>query len=268
MERLDANRRHWDEITPRHAASDFYDLAGFRAGRDPLRAVERRELGHRVAGRRLLHLQCHFGMDTLAWARRGAVVTGADISGASIALARQLSEELGIAATFVESSVEELPARLDGTFDIVFTSYGVVHWLEDLDRWAAVIAHFLAPGGLFYMVEMHPMLGVLDEDDLERRPAYPYFRPGPIRIVEHGSYAAAAAAEEAPSVVWIWRHTLGEIVSALAAAGLRIDYLHEFAELPRARLAGMVPTEDGMYRIEDRPGLLPLLYSIEAHRPG
>jgi SAM-dependent methyltransferase len=268
MEELEANRRHWDAITPRHAESAFYDLPGFRAGRDPLRAVERRELAERVDGRTLLHLQCHFGMDTLALGRRGAVVTGVDISTASVELARRLSEELGIPATFVESSVEELPSHLDGTFDIVFTSYGVVHWLADLDRWASVVARFLRPGGFFYMVEMHPMLGVIDEADPGHRLAHPYFRPGPIRIEEQGSYAADPSAGETPSAMWVWRHTLGEIVSALAGAGLRIDYLHEFGQLPRPRLAGMVPGEDGMYRIADEPGLLPLLYSIEAHRPG
>ena len=144
---LEANRKLWDQWTAEHEASPFYDVAGFRAGKDRLRSIELSEMPD-VRGKTLLHLQCHFGLDTLAWARRGAIASGVDFSEQSIALARSLSQELGIAADFYCSDIYNLPAVLDGQFDIVFTSYGVLHWLKDLQRWGEVIAHFLKPGGI------------------------------------------------------------------------------------------------------------------------
>src|SRR5947209_740824 len=165
-EYMATNRKLWDAWTKIHLDSEFYDVASFRNGERPIRIrdYEREEIGE-VAGRSLLHLQCHFGLDTLSWARLGAEVTGADFSGRAIELARSLAGELGLPARFVHSDVYSLPANLQGEFDIVFTSYGVLYWLPDLSRWAEVVAHFLKPGGVFYVVEYHPFSQVFDDEN-------------------------------------------------------------------------------------------------------
>ena len=149
------------KLTPIHARSAFYDVEAFKAGQSRLLSIEREEVGD-VRGKSLLHLQCHFGLDTLSWARLGAQATGVDFSAPAIRLARALNDELGLGATFVHSNVYDLPDALTGQFDIVYTSYGVLVWLPDLIRWAAVVAHFLEPGGTFYIVEGHPFMYVFD----------------------------------------------------------------------------------------------------------
>ena len=145
---IDLNRRQWNERTQIHVGSEFYDVAGFKSGRCSLHPVELAELGD-VAGKRLLHLQCHFGMDTLSWARRGAVATGVDFSPESVAVAEGLALEVGLDAHFVCSDIYDLPSNLEGKFDIIFTSYGVLTWLPDLRRWAETISHFLDSPGVF-----------------------------------------------------------------------------------------------------------------------
>jgi SAM-dependent methyltransferase len=194
------NQNLWDEWTDIHIHSDYYDLRSFKAGRCSLRSIEIEELGD-VTSKSLLHLQCHFGLDTLSWARRGAEVTGADFSDRAISFARQLSNEMAIPANFVHSDVIELPSLLDDEFDIVFTSYGVLAWLPDLTRWAEVIAHFLKPGGIFYIVEFHPFFCVFDDsDDIEDlRVAYPYFEAKkPLEVPVRGSYADRDARLDLP----------------------------------------------------------------------
>ena len=164
MERFfEANRAHWAEVTPIHVQSAFYDVPAVKAGKGSLQRIEVDELGV-VKGKTLLHLMCHFGLDTLSWARAGAVVTGVDFSTEALAVARGLAEELGIPARFIEANVYELPSVLDEQFDVVFTSYGILCWLPDLDSWAKVIARSLRPGGTFYIVEMHPTSDLLEQD--------------------------------------------------------------------------------------------------------
>ncbi|UCB52608.1 MAG: class I SAM-dependent methyltransferase, partial [Candidatus Zixiibacteriota bacterium] len=143
------NLKHWNEVTPIHRKSEFYGVEGFKAGRCTLMPLEREELGD-VSGKTLLHLQCHFGLDTLSWARLGARVTGVDFSEKAIDLAKSLSKELGIDADFVHSNIYHLPDVLKGEFDIAYTSHGVLCWLPDLAEWGRIIARFLKPGGTFY----------------------------------------------------------------------------------------------------------------------
>src|SRR5690349_4103733 len=157
-----SNERLWDAWTKVHAEGEFYDVAGFREGGVRIRPYEIEALGD-VTGKSLLHLQCHFGLDTLSWARLGATVTGVDFSEDAIAYARTLAAELDIPATFVCSDIYHLPEALDGQFDIVFTSYGVLSYLGDLGAWGQVIAHFLKPGGTFYIVEFHPFAESFEE---------------------------------------------------------------------------------------------------------
>jgi SAM-dependent methyltransferase len=254
------------------ARSAHYDLAGFKAGASTLQPLELAELGD-VAGKSLLHLQCHFGLDTLSWARRGARVTGVDFSDRAIALARSLAAasrfaaggELGLAARFVHADVYDLPAALHGEFDIVFTSYGVLYWLPDLRRWAEVVAHFLKPGGLFYLVEHHPFAAMLDGTDRAAlRVTAPYFRgPEPERVESYGSYAVSS--DEFQGLEYGWHHTLGEVVSAVAAAGLRLEYLHEFPYSDFRSLPTMERGEDGWWRLPgENSTAIPLLFSLRA----
>ena len=264
---LHTNQQLWNDWTALHESSEFYDLAGFRAGKSSLRPIERAELTN-VAGRSLLHLQCHFGLDTLSWARQGATVTGVDIADRSIALAQALSAELGIPATFVCSDVEHAPDVLGGQFDIVFTSYGVLPWLRDLQRWAGVIAHFLKPNGIFYLVDDHPFMRSLSTNESgELVAGNPYFfSDTPTRIEARGSYAAPGD-EQTPLREWyIWNHSLGEIMSALIDAGLRIEFLHEFPFAMRAKFPGMQRGADGVWRFANRPDF-PLLFSLQARKP-
>jgi SAM-dependent methyltransferase len=264
---LDTNRAVWDELAGYHPDTPYYDVAGFLAGRCSLRAVEVEELGD-VAGKSLLHLQCHFGLDTLSWARRGARVTGVDFSGPAVARARELAARCGLEATFVCSTVEDLPAALTGTFDIVFTSYGVLCWLPDLARWAQVAAHFLRPGGTFYIAELHPFAEVFDDDPAatELKVAYPYFHsPAPIVCPTRGSYADRTKRLAHP-LSYQWSHSLGEVVSALCAVGLRIDFLHEFPQTTYARLPGLEDAGGGYWRLKDPAISLPLMFSLKATR--
>ena len=175
MERLfEANRAHGDEATPIHVRSAFYDVAAFKAGKTSLQRIEIEELGD-VKGKTLLHLMCHFGLDTLSWARAGALVTGVDFSSEALVQARGLAEELNIPAHFVETNIYELPSVLEERFDIVFTSYGVLCWLPDLAEWARIIARSLRQGGTFHMLEDHPNATLVvqnDEADLGVLPGY------------------------------------------------------------------------------------------------
>lgn len=266
-----SNRALWDRWTEINTASDFYDLDSFKA--DPERVTigrdQRDEVGD-VAGRSLLHVQCHFGLDSLSWARLGANVTGVDFSPKAIAAARSLATEIGIAAIFVESDVYDLRDALEGQFDIVYTSTGVLGWLPDIEDWARVVAHFVRPGGFLYLTEIHPVALVFEDEGVEPgelRLAYPYWsHEDPHVIPVQGSYADREAA--LPGFVeHVWNHSLGEIVTALIKAGLRLEFLHEF-DFVRWSLDFLVRSEDGRYRLPDGSnGDLPLFFSLKASKP-
>lgn len=264
------NQRLWDAWTAVHAEGEFYNVAGFRQGGVRVRPYEIAALGD-VAGKTLLHLQCHFGLDTLSWARLGAVVTGVDFSPASIRLARELAVDIGIAdARFVESNVYQLPVRLGEEYDIVYTSRGVLGWLPDIRGWARVVARFVKPGGRFYIMEAHPVIDVFESEGVaprELRLQYPYWEHGdPLTFDVHGSYADPAADLGAEHKEHGWDHGLGEIVTALIDAGLRIDRLEEFPflEWPADFL---VEDELGRYVLPEGAGELPLMFSLLASKP-
>ena len=263
----EANRTLWNEWASLHVNSEVYDVESFRAGKSSLHSIELEELGD-VAGKTLLHLQCHFGKDTLSWARLGATVTGADFSERAISYARALSADIGVPATFVLSDILELPNVLAGQFDIVFTSYGAISWLPDIKRWAAVVAHFLKPGGTFYMAEFHPFAYTLEnsKEDPELRLTYQYFySEQPLRFETQGSYAAPDA--DYRGVEYSWSHTLGDIITSLISAGLRIEFLHEFPfSVGSGIFQHMVKGDDGYYRVEGQKIDVPLMYSIRATR--
>jgi SAM-dependent methyltransferase len=266
-----ANRALWDAWTAIHATAEFYDLEGFRAGGVRILPYETELLGD-VAGRSLLHLQCHFGIDTLSWARLGARVTGADLSPAAIDLARSLADELGYPdARFVCSNLYDLPNVLEGPFDIVYTSRGVLGWLPDIRGWARVVAHFLAPGGTFFITEVHPVVQALEDEDVgpgELRLRYPYWeRREPLVFGVKGSYADRDA-DAGENVEHGWDHGLGEIVTALIDAGLHIDSLVEHPFLDW-KVGFLVEDGDGTWRLPpDAGGELPLMFSLLATKPG
>jgi SAM-dependent methyltransferase len=266
----EANRALWDEWTAIHLGSEFYDVERFKEGGIRLRAYELDEIGE-VAGRDVLHLQCHFGLDTLSFARLGARVTGADFSAPAIEAARALSREAGLDARFVHSDVYELPDRLEGDFDIVYTSRGVIGWLPDLERWAEVAAHFVRPGGFFYITEGHPVMWAFDDDEgvTDLRLRYPYWaRQEPLRFRVQGSYADRAAKVE-QEYEYSWPHGLGEVVTAVARAGLRIEFLHEFPFVDWP-VPFLERHEDGTWRLPAGrygEGELPLFFSLRATKP-
>jgi SAM-dependent methyltransferase len=265
-EYLRANQNLWNEWTAEHEKSPFYDLQGFKAGRERLKSIELEEVRN-VRGKKLLHLQCHFGLDTLAWARHGAIVTGVDLSDQSIALAQDVSRELNIPAQFLCSDILALPEVLDDQFDIVFTSYGILHWLPDLKRWAEVIAHFLKPGGYFYIVEDHPFMRVFGSDAEQGiKVDNPYFfSEEPYQAETSGSYATDFEGEK--RTYYLWDHSLGEVISSLIDSGLRIEFLHEFPFALRAKFPSMVKGEDGYWRFTREHNMIPLLFSLKASKP-
>jgi SAM-dependent methyltransferase len=264
------NRVLWDEWTAIHEISAFYDLDGFRRGGVRLRPYEIEEIGP-VAGKSLLHLQCHFGIDTLSWARLGARVTGADFSDVAVNLARRLAEEIGFPeARFVRSELYDLPAVLDDQFDVVYTSGGVLGWLPDIRRWAQVVAHFVRPGGRFYLAEIHPVAQAFENEGVEEGQLllrYPYWEHRqPLSLPVKGSYADRTAAVEA-KVEHSWDHGLGEIVTALIDAGLEIRALREYPFL-HWQLDFLTRAPDGTWRLPPSvEGELPLYFSILAVKP-
>jgi len=265
-EYLMANQKLWNEWTAEHENSPFYNVEGFKAGKERLKSIELEEVGD-VHGKTMLHLQCHFGLDSLAWARHGAIVTGVDLSNESITLAHSLSEELKIPATFICSDILTLPENLQGQFDIVFTSYGILHWLQDLKRWAQVIDHFLKPGGFFYIVEDHPFMRVFSADpELGIKVDNPYFfSEEPYRAESTGSYATNFEGEK--RTYFLWDHSLGEVINSIIDVGLRIEFVHEFPFALRAKFPTMVRGDDGYWRFTREHNMIPLLFSLKAHKP-
>lgn len=220
---FEANRKLWDAKTPIHLETEFYEVPQFKNGDSTLRHVEVEEVGE-VRGKSLLHLQCHFGMDTLSWARAGAKVMGVDFSPNAIGEAKKLSTELGIPAEFVCCNLYDLKDHLAGQFDIVFTSYGTIGWLPDLKRWAEIIHHFLKPGGMFYILDFHPFIWMYNwgMTDIE----YSYFNDQVIEEVAEGTYADRSA--DITMTEYGWNHPTSEVLGALIDKGLEIQFFHEF----------------------------------------
>jgi ubiquinone/menaquinone biosynthesis C-methylase UbiE len=265
------NEALWDAWTAIHEASEFYDLEGFRQGGIRLRDEEVAAVGD-VRGKTLLHLQCHFGIDTLSWARLGATVTGADFSQKAVELAQRLAADLGIAdARFVRSDLYELPGVLDEQFDVVYTSRGVIGWLPDIRRWAQVVARFTAPGGLFFITEIHPVAQAFENEGVEPgelRLAYPYWEHrDPLTFEVKGSYADPNA-DTTGLREHGWDHGLGELVTALIDAGLQIESLveHPYLEWSADFLVERAGT--GRWYLPDSvKGELPLMFSVLARKP-
>jgi SAM-dependent methyltransferase len=263
---VELNRAWWDERAPIHVASEFYDLEGFLA--DPaavrLRPFEVAEVGD-VAGRTLVHPQCHFGLDTLSWARLGATVTGIDFSERAVATAAEAARTAGLAADFVAGNVYDAVELVGGRqFDIVYTGLGAINWLPDIERWARVMADLAAPGGMLYLAEFHPVHSVLGDEDLTV--TYPYFhdRDEPLTWDEEGTYAQLDAATEHNRTVE-WHHGLGSVVSAVIDAGFTVELLHEFDHTLFPRWPFLVRDGD-TYRLPPEMPSIPLMFSLRARK--
>jgi SAM-dependent methyltransferase len=265
-----ANLEWWNEaaVIHSHSQGEIYDLASFKAGEIKLHPLEREEVGD-VAGKKLLHLQCHFGMDTLSWARLGAKVTGIDFSDRAIAIAQSLSQELQLDAAFICTDIYKLTDVLEaaGEFDIVYTSYGAISWLPDLQPWGRIISHYLKPGGFFYIAEGHPIMWLLDDNSPDFKLRYPYFSQEPIKDEEQGTYAEKNATL-VHNTTYGWNHTFSEIFNSLISAGLTINFLHEhpFCAWQPFPNMEMERGEDRFMRFKDpaKREMIPLMYSLKA----
>jgi SAM-dependent methyltransferase len=254
---FDTNRSLWNQRTAVHKESGFYDVPSFLGGKSSLTAIELEHLGD-VRGKKILHLQCHFGMDTLSLSRMGATVTGVDLSDAAIEEARRLNEVLEQDARFICCNVYDLPQHLDETFDIVYTSFGVIGWLPDLAPWAALIRRFLKPGGFFFMAEFHPVIWMMDDEMRELR--YHYHNHEVIAIDSTGTYSdpdAPIAHKE-----YGWNHALSEVFTVLLGEGLQLSSFREYSYSPFPCFSRVVQGADGNWRIEGLEDKLPMVYAI------
>ena len=259
---FEANRVLWNARTPHHLASRMYDVESFVAGRNSLTALELELLGD-VAGKRILHLQCHFGQDTLSLARMGAQVTGLDISDVAIAEAKKMTERCGLQAEWILSNVIDHRPELDGLFDIVFTSYGTIGWLPDLGPWAANIQRYLKPGGRLVFVEFHPVMWMFDNGFT--RIAYSYFNDELIKEEEEGTYAEGTAGIKLPT--YSWNHPLGDVLGTLLGKGLQLERFAELDGSPHDCFLNSITGADGMHRIKGMEGKLPMVYGLKAVLP-
>lgn len=264
-EAVRANRRLWDERARAHYDSAFYDVDGFRRGTSGLHRIELREIGD-VAGLDLLHLQCHFGLDTLSFARLGARVTGVDFSEVAIEQATRLAAEVGLHARFICADVVDLPRNLDDGYDVVYTSRGVLSWIPDLTRWSSGVARALRSGGRFYMLEGHPVAATLDHETKTPKLRYPYFgRRTAQRYAVHGSYADRDLRFR-QKFLYEWSHSLGDVVTSLATAGLRIEFIHEFPFTFWDQGPWLVKRGSEWWLPKWLKGEIPLSFSLAARR--
>lgn len=256
---FEANRQLWNQRTTEHRDSAFYNRAGFLKGERVLTQIELSELGD-IKGKTLLHLQCHFGMDTLDLSRMGAEVTGVDLSDEAIRQAKQLNEEMGANARFICSNVYDLEQHLEETFDLVFTSYGTIGWLPDLDKWAGLIARYLKPGGQFYIAEFHPVLWMFDDEFT--RIQYAYENREVIIVENQGTYTDRNA--DIKGKEYSWNHSISEVLNALIRAGLKPEFFNEHMFSPYNCFRNMIETSAGRWEIKGMEGKLPMVYSLLA----
>jgi len=254
---LNINRESWNRRTPVHVASEFYGVEEFVKGKTSLKQIELDLLGD-VKGKSILHLQCHFGQDTLSLARMGANVTGVDLSDKAIEEANALAKKIKTQARFICCDLYSLPEHLNEEFDIVFTSYGTIGWLPDLDKWAKIIHRFLKPGGKFVFVEFHPVVWMFDDDFKEVK--YNYFNTGPIHETESGTYAQQDAALKSEYVGW--NHSTGEVLSSVLNKGIQLLSFEEYNYSPYACFKNTVKIEEDKFRIPHLGDKIPMVFSL------
>ncbi|UUC44330.1 class I SAM-dependent methyltransferase [Flavobacterium cerinum] len=256
---LDTNKATWNQKVDYHVDSEFYNMEAFLNGQSTLNDIELRLLGD-ITGKKILHLQCHFGQDTISLSKMGAQVTGMDLSDKAIAKARELATQLNTNTTFVCSDVYDLPNQLQGQFDIVFTSYGTIGWLPDLDKWAKVIQHFLKPGGKFVFVEFHPVVWMFDNHFTKIE--YSYFNTETIIETVSGTYADKEAPLKNDSVSW--NHPLTEVINSLIKNTLEINTFEEYDYSPYSCFNEVEEFAPNKFRIKHLDNKIPMIYAIVA----
>ncbi len=258
---IEVNRALWDAKTAHHIGSAFYNMDGFLRGDTSLNSPELELLGN-VAGKTVLHLQCHFGQDSMSLSRMGAKVTGVDFSGEAIDKARSITAQLGLDTSFVCTDIYSLPGVLDGQYDIVFTSYGTIGWLPDMQKWAQVVSRYVKPGGRFIIAEFHPVVWMFNGgfSDIQ----YSYFNRETIVETQVGTYADKGASIEMTEIGW--NHDLSEVMQNLINAGLCIDDFREYDWSPYNCFSKMVEVAPGQYQVQGMEGKLPLMYTLSASK--
>ena len=257
----EANKARWNELVNIHARSDIYDLNGFMSGKNSLQSLELDLLGS-VRDKSLLHLQCHFGLDTISWARLGASVTGVDFSETAIELAKEIASRVGVQAEFLCSNIYDLPKVHERRYDIVFTSYGVLCWIHDIKEWGRIISHYLKPGGVFLLIETHPFMWVFDDEAEALSIKYSYWHSDePLGWELNGSYANEDA-KLLNKKSYEWQHTIGDVLNSLINAGLTITDVGEYPHLTWKYLPLSKKTDEGNFKIPGDP--LPQTWSVKA----
>ena len=251
------NKKAWNNKVLTHMDSEFYDMKAFMKGKSSLNSIELELLGD-ITGKSVLHLQCHFGQDSISLSKMGAKVTGADISDIAIEEARKIADKMNTNTSFVCSDIYDLPENLSGKFDIIFTSYGTIGWLPDLDKWAKVVSHFLKPNGRFIIVDFHPFVWMYDNDF--NKIEYSYFNKEAIVENETGTYADRESEIEQTTVGW--NHSTSELLNSLIKNNIRIESYTEYDYSPYNCFKGMVEYSPGKYRIEKFGDKLPLVYGL------
>ncbi len=255
------NRSLWNNKTDVHINSEFYDNKTFLEGRNSLNSIELELLGD-IKGKSILHLQCHFGQDTISLNRLGANVTGIDLSNKAIERAKELAAKTTSDAKFICCDIYDLPKYLDDEFDIVFTSYGTIGWLPDIDKWAKIVSKFLKPNGKFVFVEFHPLVWMFDDNFAKIK--YNYFNDGPIVETEKGTYADTNAPLINKSVSW--NHSISEVINSLLQNGLEINSMQEFDYSPYNCFNETIEFEPQKFRIKHLENKIPMVYSIVASK--
>lgn len=253
------NRASWNNRTESHLKSEFYDIDGFLRGRTSLNDIEINLLGE-IKGKKILHLQCHFGQDSISLSRLGAHVTGVDFSDKAIESAKQIAKKTQSDTTFICCDIYDLQDHLDETFDVVFTSYGVIGWLPDMEKWAKIVSTFLKPNGQFIFVEFHPVVWMFNDNFDEIN--YSYFNSGAIIETETGTYADKNANITQDYVMW--NHGLGEVLNSLIKNGLEINSMDEFDYSPYDCFDKTIQMGPKKYRIEHLDNKIPMVYAIKA----
>ena len=258
---FETNRESWNNKVASHAASDFYDLEGFKKGASSLNKYELEALGD-VSGKSLLHLQCHFGQDTLSWSRMGADCTGIDLSEEGIKLAEKLSCELELETKFVCCNVLDVSNHISEKFDIIFSSYGTIGWLPNLEPWAKMIFERLKPNGVFYIVEFHPIAWMFDYTTNPPKLEYGYMQKEAIYEEYEGTYADSKS--KLISKEYGWNHSLSEVISSLIKAGLKIELFKEHDASPYDIFPNLKKDNEGMFVMPNK--LYPLIFEIKASK--
>lgn len=253
---FNTNKSSWNNRVETHFTSKFYDVPGFLAGQSSLNSIELEGLGD-VNDKSLLHLQCHFGLDTLSWARLGAAATGVDISDAAIDKANELQQQTQLNAQFVCADVYSYGAQSQQLFDIVYTSYGAICWLPDIKLWAQTVADKLKAGGQFYMAEFHPLIDLLA--------GYDYFHKPQPDVEQEDTYTENCDGSKHEFAVWT--HTMADVISALIDAGLSIEKIKEYDHSPYNCFEGMLEKQPGKFYLEHKNHHVPMVYSISAKKP-